>query len=684
MNNLKFKIKLIFVALLAISIAFAGCNKGNLDNSIGDSSEKPGMELSSEFESESISSEVEMSETEYFSDSSEYSESSEFESESYIAESDLPTPALTPKPSINLTPKPSITLSPSATPGAYSVYHVTGVVGDGITDDGPAIQAAISQATNTGGNATIIFPANKKFYLGHKPNTYAYFTIENINNFTIEGNGSELVLNRKNSAFKIKDCENFEIKGLNIDYEEVPYSQGKVINRDSQSNSIVVEIDEGFALPPDHNFVSAQGWPWYSGAGLHGLIFNDTIDGANAVRKYTPDAPRHFTSSLVEKVGNSEDRLYRFTISNVNMFNKIDVGDKITHGWMHIYLTRHEYNSKLTTGYSEVVSISRSSNVTLENINIYTGLGMGIRIADNDGKITLRRTNIRVKPGTNRLLSTPSDGIHTKNNRVGITIDDCLIESTGDDNLNISTMFDYIYEMESNTKLKIKTVDVWIYFYRPKKNDLLTFFDLSKNTILGEATIINDPVYDEFNKFTTVELSNPINGIYAGPNLPSNPIRILNNNQRAKDTIIKNSTFRPVFRNSLFGAFNGGNIINNKFDGTRGGVMGLNFSGDADVFSGSAHVLAYSNDINIIENEFHNYQWHTIIQRSTPIKSSDGHYLTRNINISNNYFKTNYNDILMLENIHNLSGDNNLISTTVSPNRRIRVINCTGTVNFIE
>ena len=566
---------------------------------------------------------------------------------------------------------------------AFNVYFVP--VPDENDDHGAVIQKVLDLAAITGGNGVMLFPAGTKYYLNEEvKERFAYFRLNGLRNFAIEGNGSQLLLNRKNSAFKITGCDNVAVRSLDIDHQTSSFFQGIVLEKDGPL-SFTARAHEGSALPPDNGFVAENGWPWAAGAGLHGLVFygGNEDNSKMAVRKSKEKPPYHFRCKLIEKIDGVKSHDYRFTLCEPSILESIEPGDKITYGLSLIHMTSSEVDLKIDSGYSETIDITGNTRVMLEDVNVFSSLSMGIRIADNDGKITLRRTNVCIKPGSERLLSTPSDGIHTKNNRTGITLDNCLIESTGDDNLNISTMLENVVEQISPCEYQIKSVDVRIFTYKHRKGDVLTFYDLLSNKIISNAIIVNDPVYDPSNNTWRVVLDRPVHLESASENgddgKKGKVIKIMNQNQRASGTVIKNCTFRPVYRNSVFGNFDGGTIENNIFDGSRGGIIGLNFCGDADVKQQNVygtHVLAFSNNVRITENKFYNYQWNAILQISTEIRDENGSPVTRDISVKNNFFRTSRNNVLVFSNINNLSEADNLILPSTTLNQSILIKDC--------
>jgi hypothetical protein len=86
-------------------------------------------------------------------------------------------------------------------------------------------------------------------------------------------------------------------------------------------------------------------------------------------------------------------------------------------------------------------------NITFDKLDFVGSLNGGIRVSDMHGDVTLRHLRMIRKPGTRNLLSTPSDALHLMNIRGKLLIENCGIESPGDDCLNVGTLMERIVEI---------------------------------------------------------------------------------------------------------------------------------------------------------------------------------------------------------------------------------------------
>ena len=88
------------------------------------------------------------------------------------------------------------------------------------------------------------FATSDSYYLPRYsdiPKLYAFY-VKDKKNFTIDGDGAELIFKDNVSAFGFFDCENVTLKNLTVDYEYPCFWQAKITN--VTDNGFEVETDE--------------------------------------------------------------------------------------------------------------------------------------------------------------------------------------------------------------------------------------------------------------------------------------------------------------------------------------------------------------------------------------------------------------------------------------------------------
>ena len=462
-----------------------------------------------------------------------------------------------------------------------------GAIGDGVTDDRQAVEKAF-EALLTGdagfmGKRTLFFD-QKSYLIGDKNDSWYVFSIPSTSRLTIAGNGAVLLLSSGNLAFHFDRCDFLTVKDLTFDYWDLPYTQGTIIHVDRQTASIDVEIHEGYPVPPTDSFLSSNGQHTSGGGGRHGLVFEKD--------EYLRNMDMTIDHVKARSITHIRDNVYRFILEDdyAGQIARIQCGNRFTYGFNGMNIPAEDLRRKKGMNFG-LMYFNICRHLLLDNVSIYTSMNNGFRTCESSGII--QNTRILVKPGTNRLISVLSDGFHIKNTRDKLIIEDCLVESTGDDGINVSTMEEYVVEILDPLQLKLRTTDVQHYFYPIRKGDHLQFFDATKTFMLGSAEVTAVET-DPANRLNLVTLNKPVENITVG-NL-DNGTHAYNLNQVSTGIIIRNNTVKPLLRNALLVRMHGGLIENNRIQ-SRGGVVGISLSSDK-----MFRVGPYPSDVRVTGN----------------------------------------------------------------------------------
>jgi hypothetical protein len=95
------------------------------------------------------------------------------------------------------------------------------------------------------GNAVIEIPAGT--YLLNNMANGAYL-FKDLNNVEIRGNGSSIICNSQELAFRFLNCANITVKDLSIDYDPLCFTQGVIVAKDPSNLWFEVEIDPGYPV----------------------------------------------------------------------------------------------------------------------------------------------------------------------------------------------------------------------------------------------------------------------------------------------------------------------------------------------------------------------------------------------------------------------------------------------------
>lgn len=245
--------------------------------------------------------------------------------------------------------------------------------------------------------------------------------VRGARNLTVEGEGTRLVFSQvENPAMRFENCEGVTLKGFIIDYDPLPFTQGSIVAKATDSSWIDVEIHEGY---PDlreefdskriHFFDgTTQGWKRGAAEGLY--------------RELTRESPRrakvYLAPSMVQK----------------GKAALLKPGDMVA----------------FTMRKAPALQFFRSRDIHVEDVRIQAspGLAIDVRNADGDNRFLRCKVERGVTPSgatTPRLISTNCDALNYGYSRKGPLIEDCDFGFMGDDGINLHGPAFQIVRVES-------------------------------------------------------------------------------------------------------------------------------------------------------------------------------------------------------------------------------------------
>ncbi|OXM14201.1 RICIN domain-containing protein [Paenibacillus herberti] len=276
----------------------------------------------------------------------------------------------------------------AATTGQTGAVNIQKLISDAI----------VANVANTGPDGV-----SKPYTVVIPPGTYrlaSTISIKNATNLTIIADGVNIVMTKLTQAFIVSGCTNLTVQGLTLNYDPLPFTQGKVIAIDPITRAIDVKLDAGYPRKP------------YS-----------RIEIYDPATKFQKAGISHLWESKAVMVDGTEDVV---RVSNVG--GGIAIGDLIT----------------LSVGVAHGINVGSSSGVTWRNVTVYTAPGAGYTDGGGRGGTHLDGFRIvrgPVPPGGVEvpLLTTVWDGIGIRNFAVGPIVENSIIENAGDDSFSIQT-----------------------------------------------------------------------------------------------------------------------------------------------------------------------------------------------------------------------------------------------------
>ena len=490
------------------------------------------------------------------------------------------------------------------------VCHVAdfGAVGDGETDDGPAIRRAVEAAVEAAPGSRVVF--DEKSYRMARFGGSAHINLTEVTGLIIDGNGAEIIGNPYNGFIAINNCSNVTMRGLVFDCDPLSYTQGDITRVENEKGEFLVKLHDGYANPVE---LSDK---------LYKTAWNDVGFLIHPEeRKLKRGGSDHYRMAAVTEEA-SEENLIRVKL-DADTCKNVEPGDRFVIALVY-------------GGSGAHISVDDSSDVHLENYTIHTAkFGMTHTLSSNRGRVYIKGVQVTFRDGSDRLVTNIKDGFHCKHNAVGPVIEDCLLEGMKDDSINISVCPYWVFEDLGNNRYVIGEVA-----FAPRVGDTLMAYTPRPGTVdYGFTVLAMEPHARPKGArgiFKTITLNKPIPGLWLfdlnakyekGGLFPGGHDKLVltglyNMDNCGKDYIIRNNHFGPQRRYSVLARSTGGLIEGNTITGGAG--IALNNE------VGSFYEGPFPGDITIRNNTFKN------TNRTLWIYTNGKGAWAKNITIENN------------------------------------------------
>lgn len=520
-----------------------------------------------------------------------------------------------------------------------------GVYPDSFKDATEGVKQAIDECRQNPGS-TLVFPKGRYDFWPCKAEQREYFVsnttsetecpskvksiallFENVNDITVEGNGSLFIFHGKIITFGLDGCGNMTIRNISVDFE-----------RPSMTEISIEELYPDYMISrihPDSKYTVTDGKIYFYGEGWSMddnffSILTDTVAGTSVYSSWEP----------VQKSKAIE--LEPFRVKFEGDFSKVNYSEG------QVLTTRNHIRDHVG------LFVNRSKNITLNNITLHYMHGLGI-VSQFSENLTYNKVNIT--PLRGRTIAAFADGMHFSGCKGHIEIRDCRFKGLHDDPVNVH-----------GTYLKISKVnspdDVILRFMHSQTYGMQPFFDNDTVAFIQSKTLgkIDYAIVKGVEKISErevrVKLSKPLpRGIGEGdcienitwtPSLHVSGCRMEMTNTRGllvttpKKVVIEDNYFYRVGMHAIQIAADANSWYES---GAVNDVLIQN-----NVFDAGGYNLSYDNDSYVIAIVPENHE------------SKANHWVHHNIRIENNVFKVYPDNLIMkAKSTANLYFGNNII-----------------------
>ena len=286
------------------------------------------------------------------------------------------------------------------------------------------IQAFVDKAVENGQNRIVIPPGVYRVTPKHRE----HLVLKDLSDIEIIASDVEMICTETTRALTIYNCKNLRLSGMTIDYDPLPFTQGRITALAEDKSWIEFEIIDGY---PENLEMRIE-------------IFDAKTE---LLKRETYYGWQDFESLSNRKYRVKKADVYRYSES----WDKEEIGD--------ILVT----NSSTAPNGSIPHAILCENNVNVEliDISLFASNCFGFLEVNCDAskyikcKIDRRPLENDIKPrGLHRLRSLDADAYHSKHARKGPEIIQCTAKYQGDDCVNICG--DYHMVMASDgAKLRV-------------------------------------------------------------------------------------------------------------------------------------------------------------------------------------------------------------------------------------
>lgn len=232
--------------------------------------------------------------------------------------------------------------------------------------------------------------------------------LKDIQNLTIEGNGSTLMFHGKMTTVVFDHCRNIKLHDIHIDFERPAGSEMQYVRQDDKGVEVRIHRDTRYDIVNGRLNLYGEGWK----------------SNRNHCIEYDPETETFRHSKGWDILNNSEaeevgERLVRFAVPE-------DFRPKIGNTLTIRDIIRDQVG----------VFIANSKDIELREVSMHYMHGLGI-VSQYSENITMDKVKCAPAEDSGRLLAASADMMHFSGCKGKITIDSCYFAGAQDDPVNI-------------------------------------------------------------------------------------------------------------------------------------------------------------------------------------------------------------------------------------------------------
>ncbi len=256
------------------------------------------------------------------------------------------------------------------------------------------------------------------------------FQMKGMKDFTVEGNGTELLFSGHISPFNLEGCANITIKDLTIDFTRPFVSEG-----------VITAVGKGFfevQFPEYYDIVFREGNLQFRDEDKEIYPYSSLLEfdkDRKEVAYHVHDYWIWTESSQAVEVGPKRYRFYREDYGDGTVGNVLAFGASSRNNPAFTLLDCDGFN--------------------LTDVKLYNCCGMGV-IAQSSKDIELLRMDVEPTPGSDRVISISADATHFVNCKGYIRMIDCVFKGQKDDATNVHGWYMAVEKILSPDRLLLR------------------------------------------------------------------------------------------------------------------------------------------------------------------------------------------------------------------------------------